>query len=88
MRWKLEVKGWGKVIEDEALPYEAKRDALAKLLRESAWFKMIDQAGVDDRLENAILDLEASPTESDADQAIWSIYNLADDDGVWLDPID
>lgn len=85
MKWRLEVKGWGKLIEDESMPYEAKRDALAKLLRESAWLKSKEE---DSDLEMAILDLEDSPSEEDADQAIWSIYNMADDEGVWLDPID
>jgi hypothetical protein len=84
-KWLYEIKGWGKVIESEA-PFEAKRSALVALLRGSEWFKVIDQAGIDDELEFAILDLEESPSEEDADQAIWSIYNLADSDRVWLSP--
>lgn len=81
MKWRIEIRGWGKVIQDDSLEWDAKRDKLVGILKASAWYK--DE---DDDLGMAIMDLEDSPTIEDADEAIWSIYNLADDDRVWLDP--
>lgn len=81
MRWRIEIRGWGKVIGDDDLDWDAKRDKLVGILKASSWYK--DE---DDELGMAVMDLEDSPTIEDADEAIWQIYNLADDNRVWLDP--
>lgn len=83
MKWRLVIQGWGKVIEDESLDWDAKRDKLVEILKASPWYK-----GEDDELGMAIMDLEDSPSIDDADNAIWQIYNLADSDKVWLSPWD
>ena len=80
-KWRIEIHGWGKVIGDDDLEWDVKRDKLVGLLKASSWYK--DE---DDDLGMAVMDLEDSPTIEDADEAIWQIYNLADDDRVWLDP--
>ena len=80
-KWRIEIHGWGKVIGDDDLEWDVKRDKLVGLLKASSWYK--DE---DDDLGMAVMDLEDSPTIEDADEAIWQIYNLADDDPVWLDP--
>lgn len=80
-KWRIEIHGWGKVIGDDDLDWDVKRDKLVGLLKASSWYK--DE---DDDLGMAVMDLEDSPTIEDADEAIWQIYNLADDNRVWLDP--
>lgn len=89
--WKYTVKGWGAVIgaDDDVLDFAAKRDRLVALLLESDWYR--DQGDDDDEREYSelgqmIQDLRDSPTDSDADQVLWEIYNLADDARAWLDP--
>ena len=83
-KWAGTVEGWGAIIQDDSLEWEEKRDKLSSLLRESEWFK--DAGGEDSDLDMAIMDLEDSPTIEDADNAIWSIYNLANSEMIWLDP--
>lgn len=93
--WKYTVKGWGEIIDgDEESPdvvydFASRRDRLVALLLESDWYR--DQGSDDDErtdseLGQAIQDLRDSPTITDTDQAIWSIYNLADDQRAWLEP--
>ena len=85
IKWKETIHGWGKVIEDDSLEYAEKQSRLVALLRNSPWFK--DQAeGEDSGLAMAVMDLEDSPDEEAADQALWEIYNLADSDLIWLEP--
>jgi hypothetical protein len=84
-KWKLKVKGWGKVIFDDSLSLVAKRDKLIALLRDSDWH--IVSGGEDGELEDRIQDwLFADETESELQYGMDRIYDLADDDGVWLDP--
>ena len=82
-RWLIKIEGWGPIIQNDDLTWEEKRDKLAILLRSSQWFKV---TGEDSDLDMAIMDLEDSPSDDDAEQALWTIYNLADEDRVWLDP--
>ncbi len=95
MVWKYTVKGWGKIIDgdepdkDVVYDFASRRDRLVALLLGSDWYR--DQGSDDDEREHsdlglAIQDLRDSPTITDLDQAIWSIYNLADDQSAWLEP--
>lgn len=87
-KWKYQVKGWGSLVQNESLTFQAKKARLVKLLRDSEWYKNQEE-GEDSDLADAVLDLElaGNPEDADAD-ALWRIYNLADDQGVWLDPFD
>jgi hypothetical protein len=85
VKWKLKVTGWGKVIFDDSLSLVAKRDKLIDLLRDSDWHAA--SGGEDGELEDRIQDwLFADETESELQYGMDRIYDLADDDGVWLDP--
>lgn len=91
MVWKYTVKGWGAVIDTprDVLDFASKRDRLVALLLDSDWYRdqgSDDDERMDSELGQAIQDLRDSPTTKDADEALWSIYNLADDDRAWLDP--
>jgi hypothetical protein len=80
--WKLEVKGFGSIIEDESLGYAAKVEKLAALLRGSEWYR---REGEDGELEDLIFDLEVADDDS-GDYCLGRIYDLADEQRVWLDP--
>lgn len=83
--WKWEVTGWGKVICNDRLSLVAKRDKLIELLRESDWY--VASGGEDGELEDRIQDwLSSEETERELEYGLERIYDLADDDGVWLDP--
>ena len=84
--WKYTVQGWGKIIQDESEhDILVKRDGLVKLLRGSDWYNDQDDPEKSD-LEYAIKDLEDAVENDDIDNALWEIYNLADNDKAWLDP--
>lgn len=83
--WKREVTGWGKVICNDRLSLVAKRDKLIELLRESDWY--VASGGEDGELEDGIQDwLSSEETERELEYGLERIYDLADDEGVWLDP--
>lgn len=85
MRWLLEIKGWGRIIGDEGLSLVAKRDKLIDLLRASKWYEL--SGGEDGELEDKIQDwLFCDEDEANLEYGLARIYDLADDDGVWLDP--
>jgi hypothetical protein len=85
--WRHEIKGWGSIIESDA-PFEAKRSVLVALLRGSAWFEADKDEDAQEELEWAIDDLECSESAEDADNdALHRIYNLADEQRVWLSPV-
>jgi hypothetical protein len=85
-KWLYEVKGWGKVIESDD-PFEVQRDKLVVLLRDSEWFKAPKDEYEQDELESAIDDLEYAQSAGEADDdALYRIYNQADEQRVWLDP--
>ena len=87
-RGKFKIKGWGKVIDSEDLDFPAQRDQLVALLRGSAWFKADKDEDAQEELEWAIDDLECSKSAEDADNdALYRIYNLADEQRVWLSPV-
>ena len=83
--WKQEVTGWGKVICNDNLSPVAKRDNLIALLRDSDWYGA--SGGEGGELEDKIQDLLSSEeTENELEYGLERIYDLADNDGVWLDP--
>lgn len=85
MNWKLEVKGWGKIIGNDDLGLVEKRDKLIDLLRGSRWYEL--SGGEDGELEDKIQDwLFCNEDEANLEYGLSCIYDLADDDGVWLDP--
>jgi hypothetical protein len=85
-KWLYEIKGWGKVIESEA-PFEARRSVLVALLRGSEWFKAEKDEDAQEELEWAIDDLECAGSAGEADDdALYRIYNQADEQRVWLSP--
>ena len=98
MAWKYSIKGWGAIIDgdepesadpDVVYDYAGRRDRLVALLLDSDWYHdqgSDDDERLDSELGQAIQDLRDSPTITDTDQAIWSIYNLADDQRAWLEP--
>lgn len=81
--WLIEVKGVGKILGDESLGYAAKVEKLAALLRGSAWYAA--DGGEDGELERLIEDLEMCDEDS-GDYSLGLIYDLADEQRVWLDP--
>lgn len=81
-QWRHTLHGWGTILLSDD-DFSVKRAKLVALLRESQWFKDQDD-GDDSELGSAIFDLENAPTAEDGEQAMFSIYNLADADRVWL----
>ena len=82
--WKIEIKGFGSIIEDESASYASKVEKLAALLRGSAWYAA--DGGEDGELERLIEDLEMCDSDS-GDYSLGLIYDLADEQRVWLDPM-
>lgn len=86
-KWLYEIKGWGKVIDSEDLDFLAQRDQLVALLRGSEWFRAEKDEDTQEELEWAVDDLECSESAEDADNdALYRIYNQADEQRVWLSP--
>jgi len=85
-KWLYEIKGWGKVIESED-KFAVRRDKLVALLRGSEWFKAEKDEDAQEELEWAIDDLECASSAREADDdALYRIYNQADEQRVWLSP--
>ena len=87
--WQYEIPEWATVVEADE-DWEIRRDNIVKLLRESDWFNddTIDEYE-HEQLEEAIDDLSMTPTALAADQdAMWRIYNLADEQRCWLNPFE
>ena len=85
-KWLYEIKGWGKVIESEE-KFAVRRDKLVALLRESKWFGADKGEYEQDELESAVDDLEYCESAEEADDdALYRIYNQADEQRVWLSP--
>lgn len=83
-QWLMEIKGVGSIIENEDASYADKVERLAKLLRESKWYAA--DGGEDGELERLIEDLEMCDEDS-GDYSLGLIYDRADEQRVWLDPM-
>ena len=81
-QWRYTVKDWGKIVKDEDTDVLVKRDQLVQLLRQSKWFK--DQQEMS-ALGKAVADLSDGQAEADCGDALDRIYDLADEQRVWLD---
>lgn len=86
-KWRRVLYGFRdawKPWEDEQTQeaFERSRDAAVEVLRNSDWVRK-DHEEYDD-LWCAIDDLKDSPDADVADEALWTIYNMADDERVWI----
>ena len=85
--WLLTIDGWADAIhlydEDED-NFEESRDAIVKVLETSRWHK---ESGEDSELWQAIDELRDTQNADESEPVLDSIYDLADADRVWLNPI-
>lgn len=92
--WRYVIPGWGQVIEprdlhgreicDNATPQEI-RDRLAALIEQSDWYKHQPTTSA---LRDALTVFKAADDDDSIQDALITIYNLADDEHCWLDPFD
>lgn len=90
--WKYSIEGWGKIMADdkgEWWNHAQKCRRMADLVEASSWYH--DQGEDDDArkasdLGRALQELRDAPDVAAADVAITAIYDLADEQGAWLDP--
>jgi hypothetical protein len=76
---------WDRVIRlphfhDETMTFEQRRDATVEIIRQSGWRS-------DGRLEELLEELAGAIDAEDFDSAWDEIYDLADEDRVWIDTI-
>lgn len=72
------------VWQDENLPFEEKRDTICKRIRSSNWAKLTPYPGHLNELVNAV---GATISLGGFDAAFNELYDLADNDGVWIETI-
>jgi hypothetical protein len=81
--WKLTVV-FADFWRNEEMTFEQKRDLAVKRIKGSRWINITDQP---EWLEEITEGLEASWDTSSFDFAMIDLYDLADEDLVWIDTI-
>jgi hypothetical protein len=76
---KLSFRG---LFHNDSLTFEQSRDAIVARLRSSAWLTGRDEF---DELVCAVEELSEAPSVSDFDQVWDLIYDIADDERVWIE---
>jgi uncharacterized protein YdaT len=64
-------------------PFEQRRDAIVSAIKASAWYA---RSLTDGTLELLVEELEAAKDGDEFDGPMSSIYDLADDERVWVGP--
>jgi hypothetical protein len=92
--WRYVIPGWGKIIEPVDLfgreiedneTLADKRDQLAELIENSRWYK---EQPADGDLITVLHEFRAADDPAWIEDVLMHIYDLADEQRVWLDPFD